>query len=93
MYPYEKYNAEFGVVVYNHDGTDENELAINIDKAINHEPHFHTYTRMWELDKNYDIDLGAIVREIISNWMYEDKYAHIELIAKYYNQISRERYF
>ena len=40
-----------------------------------------------------DINFDNIIHEIINNWMYENKYAHIELIAKYYNQILRnERY-
>lgn len=93
MYPYKEYNAEFGEVVYNHDGSEENELAINIDKELKHLPHFHTYTAMYEMYNNYDINFDNIIHEIINNWMYENKYSHIELIAKYYDTILRnERY-
>ena len=93
MYPYKEYNAEFGEVVYNHDGSDENELAINIDKEINHITHFHTYTRLYELYNNDSMECDAIVRELINNWMYESKYNHIELIAKYYSQILNNERF
>lgn len=93
MYPYKEYNAEYGEVVYNHDNTPENELAINIDKEINKLTHFHTYTYMYDLYNDYDINFDNIIHEIINNWMYENKYTHVELIAKYYNQILRnERY-
>lgn len=93
MYPYKEYNAEFGEVVYNHDGSDENELAINIDKELNHITHFHTYTRMYDLFNNNSIEFENMVKAIINNWMYEDKYGHIELIAKYYNEILRNEKF
>ena len=89
MFPYKKYNAEFGEVVYNHDGTKENELAINIDKQLNNITHFDTYGYMYDLFNDYDINFDVMIHNIIDNWMYENKYAHIELIAKYYNQILR----
>ena len=93
MFPYKKYSAEFNEVVYNHDGTKENELAINIDKELNNITHFHTYDYMYDLFNDYDINFDVMMHNIIDNWMYENKYAHIELIAKYYNQILRnERY-
>lgn len=93
MYPYEHYSMGEGMMVYNHDGSPENELAINIDKEINHITHFHTYTRMYDLFNNDSIEFDNMVKTIISNWMYEDKYQHIELIAKYYNQIlSNEKF-
>lgn len=93
MYPYKEYNAEFGEVVYNHDGTKENELAINIDKELNNTTHFHTYSYMYDLFNDYDINFDIMMHNIIDNWMYENKYAHIELIAKYYNQILRNERF
>lgn len=93
MYPYKEYNAEYGEVVYNHDGSEENELAINIDKEIKKLTHFHTYTRMYEMYNDYDINFDNIVHEIINNWMYENKYAHVELIAKYYNEILQNERF
>ena len=93
MYPYEHYNMGEGMMIYNHDGSPENELAINIDKELNNITHFHTYTRMYEMYNDYDINFDNIVHEIINNWMYENKYAHIELIAKYYNQILRNERF
>ena len=93
MYPYERYSAGDGMMIYNHDGSAENELAINIDKEINHITHFHTYTRMYDLFNNDSVAFDDMVKTIIHNWMYEDKYQHIELIAKYYNQIlSNEKY-
>lgn len=93
MYPYKEYNAEFCEVVYNHDGSEENELAINIDKEVNHITHFHTYTRMYKLFNNDSLAFDNMVKEIVNNWMYEDKYEHIELIAKYYNEILRNERF
>lgn len=93
MFPYKKYNAEFNEVVYNHDGTKENELAINIDKELNNITHFHTYSYMYDLFNDYDINFDIMMHNIIDNWMYENKYAHIELIAKYYNQILRNERF
>ena len=93
MYPYEHYSMGEGMMVYNHDGSVENELAINIDKEINHITHFHTYTRMYDLFNNDSLAFDNMVKAIINNWMYEDKYGHIELIAKYYNEIlSNEKY-
>lgn len=93
MFPYKKYNAEFNEVVYNHDGTKENELAINIDKELNNITHFHTYSYMYDLFNDYDINFDIMMHNIIDNWMYENKYSHIELIAKYYNQIlSNEKF-
>lgn len=93
MYPYKKYSAEFNEVIYNHDGTKENELAINIDKELNNITHFHTYSYMYDLFNDYDINFDVMIHNIINNWMYENKYAHIELIAKYYNQIlSNEKF-
>ena len=44
MYPYKDYSVDEGIMVYNHDESKENELAINIDKEINNMTHFHTYT-------------------------------------------------
>ena len=93
MYPYEHYSMGEGMMVYNHDGSDENELAINIDKEVNHITHFHTYTRMYDLFNNDSLAFDNMVKAIINNWMYEDKYGHIELIAKYYNQILRNEKF
>ena len=93
MFPYKKYNAEFNEVVYNHDGTKENELAINIDKELNNITQFHTYSYMYDLFNDYNINFDIMMHNIIDNWMYENKYSHIELIAKYYNQIlSNEKY-
>lgn len=93
MYPYEVYSMGDGMMVYNHDGSAENELAINIDKEINNITHFHTYTRMYDLFNSDSMEFDNIVKTIIYNWMYENKYKHIELIAKYYNEIlSNEKY-
>lgn len=93
MYPYKRYDMGESMMVYNHDGSEENELAINIDKQINHITHFHTYTRMYDLFNNDSLAFDNMVKEIINNWMYEDKYEHIELIAKYYSEIlSNEKY-
>lgn len=93
MYPYKHYSMGEGTMIYNHDGSDENELAINIDKEINHITHFHTYTRMYDLFNNDSLAFDNMVKAIINNWMYEDKYEHIELIAKYYNEILRNEKF
>lgn len=93
MYPYERYDMEEGTMVYNHDGSDENELVINIDKEIKHITHFHTYTYMYDLFNNDSLAFDNMVKTIICNWMYEDKYYHIELIAKYYNEILRNEKF
>ena len=93
MYPYKEYNAEFGEVVYNHDGSEENELAINIDKELHNITHFHTYTRLYNLYNDDAFECEDIVHAIINNWMYENKYSHIELIAKYYNEILRNERF
>lgn len=93
MFPYKIYDMGEGMMVYNHDGSDENKLAINIDKEINHITHFHTYTRMYDLFNNDSLAFDNMVKAIINNWMYEDKYGHIELIAKYYNEILRNEKF
>ena len=93
MFPYDIYSMGEGTMVYNHDGSDENELAINIDKEINHITHFHTYTRMYDLFNNDSLAFDNMVKAIINNWMYENKYGHIELIAKYYNEILRNERF
>ena len=93
MYPYKHYSMDENMMVYNHDGSNENELAINIDKELNNITHFHTYTRLYDLYNNDSMECDAIVRKLIDNWMYESKYNHIELIAKYYNEIlSNEKF-
>ena len=93
MYPYKHYSVDEGIMVYNHDKTKENELAINIDKEINNITHFHTYTYMYSLYDDDSMGFDNMVKTIIFNWMYENKYKHIKIIAEYYNQILENEKF
>lgn len=90
MYPYFVYNMGEGEMIYNHDGTKENEIYIALDKLINDVP-LTNRTRLIDiLYKTYDnnsIECTDIVNNIIDNCIREEKYKHIQVIAEYMQTI------
>lgn len=94
MYPYEHYSMGEGMMVYNHDGSVENEIFIDVDKRITHEGvTMHLYDYMYKHYNNDSMEFDDTIKSLINNCMYESKYKHIELIAKYYNQILENEKF
>lgn len=91
MYPYKKYDAEFCEVVYNHDGSIENEIAITVDKIVHNEL-LSTDTRLYDLIYDYyrksSIECDDVIHAIINNWLMYNKYRHIHTLLEYYVPIT-----
>lgn len=87
MYPYKKYNAEFGEVVYNHDGTIENEIAITVDKIVHNEL-LSTDVRLCDLIAEYyrksSIECDDDIHNIINHWLMYNEYRHIHTLLEHY---------
>lgn len=87
MYPYKKYNAEFGEVVYNHDGSTENEIAITVDKIVHNEL-LTTDVRLVDLIADYyrksSVDCDDDIHTIINHWLMYNEYRHIHTLLEYY---------
>ena len=79
MYPYFVYSMGDGKMVYNHDGTKENEIYIALDKLINDIP-LTNRTRLidilYETYDNNSIECTDIVNNIINICLHENKYKH-----------------
>lgn len=90
MYPYFVYSMGDGKMVYNHDGTKENEIYIALDKLINDIP-LTNRTRLidilYETYDNNSIECTDIVNNIINICLHENKYKHVQIIAEYMQTI------
>lgn len=91
MYPYKKYDAEFYEVVYNHDGSTENEIAILVDKIVHNEL-LSTDARLVDLIADYynksSVDCDDDICTIINHWLMYSKYKHIHTLLEYYIPIK-----
>lgn len=87
MYPYKEYNAEFGEVVYNHDGSVENEIAITVDKMVHNEL-LNNDIRLYDIiEKHYHkstINCDDDITTIINNWLMHSEYRHIHTLLDVY---------
>lgn len=94
MYPYKVYSMDEGIMIYNHDGSYENEIFIDIDKRITNEGvTMHLYDYMYKYYNNDSMGFDETIKSLIHNCMYESKYKHVELIAKFYNAILENERF
>ena len=90
MYPYFVYNMGYGEMVYNHDGTKENEIFIALDKQIKNIPlsdRIRLIDLLYETYNNDSIECTDIVNNIINNCIREEKYKHVQILAEYMQTI------
>lgn len=94
MYPYKIYSMGEGVMVYNHDGSIENEIAITVDKMVN-KILLNTDNRLIDIISEYykksSIECDDDITAIINNWLMYSEYKHIHMLLEYYIPI-REAY-
>lgn len=87
MYPYKKYDSELDTVIYNHDGSIENEIAITVDKMIE-DTLLSTDKRLIDIIYQYynksSIGCDDDVQTIIKNWLNTGDYKHIHTLIEYY---------
>lgn len=87
MYPYKKYNSELDTVIYNHDGSIENEIAITVDKMIE-DTLLSTDKRLIDIIYQYynksSIQCDDDIQTIIKNWLNTGDYKHIHTLIEYY---------
>ena len=90
MYPYFRYNMGIGEMVYNHDGTKENEIFIALDKMIQNVPlidRIRLIDLLYETYNHNSVECTDIVNEIINNCIREEKYQHIQILAEYMQMV------
>ena len=94
MFPYKIYSMGEGTMVYNHDGSIENEIAITVDKMVN-KILLNTDNRLIDVIAEYyrksSIDCDDDITAIINNWLMHSEYRHIHILLEYYIPI-REAY-
>ena len=87
MYPYKKYNSEINEMIYNHDGTIENEIAITVDKMIEGTL-LNTDKRLidilYQYHNNSSVECDDDIQAIITNWLNTGDYKHIHTLIEYY---------
>ena len=87
MYPYKKYNSKIHEMIYNHDGTIENEIAITVDKMIEGTL-LSTDKRLIDIIYEYynksSIECDDNIQAIIKNWLDTGNYKHIHTLIEYY---------
>lgn len=86
MYPYEIYNMGYGEMMYNHDGTIENEIYITIDKMV-YKTLLTTDNRLIDILSNYyknnSCECIETIDTIINICCHESKYKHIKILCEY----------
>lgn len=94
MYPYKHYNMGEGMMVYNHDGSIENEIAIIVDKiveetSLNTDARTHLIDILFtEYEKN-SVECIETTDRIIMNCLCESKYNHIKILCEYIDYTRR----
>ena len=87
MYPYKKYSPEFDTVIYNHDSTIENEIAITVDKMIEGTL-LSTDKRLidilYQYHNNSSVECDDDIQAIITNWLNTGDYKHIHTLIECY---------
>ena len=87
MYPYKKHNSEIDTVIYNHDGSIENEIAITVDKMIE-DTLLSTDKRLIDIIYQYynksSIQCDNDIQSIIKHWLDTGNYKHIHTLIEYY---------
>ena len=86
MYPYKHYSMGEGMMVYNHDGSAENEIYYTIDKMVNKT--LTTYDArlidiLYTEYKNNSVECIEMIDKIIMNCLCESKYNHIKILCEY----------
>ena len=92
MYPYKKYNSELDTVIYNHDGSIENEIAITVDKMIE-DTLLSTDKRLIDIIYQYynksSIECDDDIQTIIKHWLDIGNYKHIHTLTEYYLLVKK----
>ena len=87
MDPYKKYSPELDTVIYNYDGTIENEIAITVDKMIEGTL-LSTDKRLIDIIYEYynksSVECDDDIQAIITNWLNTGDYKHIHTLIEYY---------
>ena len=87
MYPYKHYSMGDGMMVYNHDGSIENEIAITVDKIIEGTL-LNTDNRLIDIIyKHYresSLSCDDDIQAIINNWLRTSDYKHVYTLLDYY---------
>lgn len=87
MYPYKHYSMGEGMMIYNHDGSIENEIAITVDKMIEGTL-LNTDNRLIDIlaehYRNSSIECNDDIQTIINNWLQVNDYRHIHKLLEYY---------
>lgn len=87
MFPYKIYSMGEGMMVYNHDGSIENEIAITVDKMIEGTL-LNTDARLIDIVyKHYSkssIGCDDDIQAIINNWLHTGDYKHIHTLLECY---------
>lgn len=98
MYPYETYSMGDGMMVYNHDGSLENEIYCIVDKMVHKT--LTTYDArlidiLYTEYKNNSIECIEATDKIITNCLCESKYNHIKILCEYidYTRKNFDDYF
>jgi hypothetical protein len=98
MYPYETYSMGEGMMVYNHDGSLENEIYCIVDKMVNKT--LTTYDKrlidiLYTEYENDSIGCIEVTDKIIVNCLSESKYQHIKILCEYvdYTRKNFNAYF
>ena len=87
MYPYKKYDSEINEMIYNHDGTIEDEIAITVDKMIEGTS-LNTDKRLIDIIYQYysksSIECDDTIQSIVKTWLNAGNYKHIHTLIEYY---------
>ena len=87
MYPYKKYDSKLDEMIYNHDGTIEDEIAITVDKMIEGTL-LKTDKRLIDIIYQYynksSIECDDVIQSIIKIWLNAGNYKHIHTLIEYY---------
>lgn len=87
MYPYKHYSMGEGMMVYNHDGSLENEIAITVDKIIKGTL-LSTDNRLIDIIYKHYSKSSVLcdndIQTIINNWLHTGDYEHIHTLLEYY---------
>ena len=91
MYPYKIYDIDKSMMVYNHDGSFENEIAITVDKIVN-ETLLSTDARLvdiiYKCYQKSSIECDDDIQAIINNWLRTGNYKHIYTLLGCYMGIQ-----
>lgn len=92
MYPYKHYSMGEGMMIYNHDGSIENEIAITVDKIIEGTL-LNTDNRLIDIIYKHYSKSSLLcdddIQTIINNWLHTSDYEHIHTLLEYYISVRK----